>query len=333
MAADLDVVCIGNAIVDVLVQADDATVERLGLDKGIMTLIESDQAHDLYERMGPAIEASGGSASNTAAGIASLGGQSAYVGKVRNDQLGGIFTHDIRASGVHFDTPVATDGPPTARCLIFITPDAQRTMNTYLGACVNLGPQDIDPGLVERAKVTYMEGYLWDRPEAKQAFLKAAEIAHGAARQVSLTLSDPFCVERHRDSFRDLVRGHIDVLFANEEEITSFYQVGAFDDALQHVRADCAVAALTRAEKGSVIVAGDEVHVIDAEPAARLADTTGAGDQYAAGFLYGLTHGHGLATAGRIASIAAAEVIGHIGPRPLVPLGTLVAETLARQQA
>ena len=330
MVADLDVVCIGNAIVDVLVQADDATVERLGLDKGIMTLIEANQAHDLYERMGPAIEASGGSASNTAAGIASLGGLSAYIGKVRNDQLGGIFTHDIRASGVHFDTTAATDGPPTARCLIFITPDAQRTMNTYLGACVNLGPQDIDPGLVERAKVTYMEGYLWDRPEAKQAFLKAAEIAHGAARQVSLTLSDPFCVERHRDSFRDLVRGHIDVLFANEEEITSFYQVGGFDDALQHVRADCAVAALTRSEKGSIIVAGDEIHVIDAEPVMRLADTTGAGDQYAAGFLYGLTHGHDLATAGRIAAIAAAEVIGHIGPRPLVPLGDLVAKTLAR---
>lgn len=327
--ADLDVVCIGNAIVDVLVRANDATIERLGLDKGIMTLIDAERADDLYGQMGPAIEASGGSASNTAAGIASLGARAAYVGKVRNDQLGGIFSHDIRASGVLFDTPAATDGPPTARCLIFITPDAQRTMNTYLGACVNLGPGDIDPDLIGAAEVTYMEGYLWDRPEAKAAFLKAADIAHGAGRQVSLTLSDPFCVERHRDSFRELVSGHIDILFANEQEIMSLYQVAKFDAAVQQVRADCAVAALTRSEHGSVIVAGDAVHVIGAEPVAHVADTTGAGDQYAAGFLHGLTNGHDLAAAGRIGSIAAAEVIDHVGPRPQVRLADLVREALA----
>ena len=316
---DLDVVCIGNAIVDVLGQTDDATIERLGMAKGAMSLIDADQAEALYREMAPGVETSGGSAGNTAAGLASFGSRVAYIGKIADDQLGGIFRHDIRAIGAEFDTP-------TARCLIFITPDAERTMNTFLGACVNLGPDDIDGALLARAKVTYLEGYLWDRDEAKAAFLKAARLAHEAGRWVALTLSDAFCVDRHRDSFRELINGHVDVLFANEAEILSLYQTDSFDEALQHVRDDCAITALTRSEIGSVIVDGDEVHVVDAEPAAKVVDTTGAGDQYAAGFLHGLTHGHGLYDCGRLGGIAAAEVIGHIGPRPLVSLKELAAK-------
>ncbi len=323
-AAEYDVVCIGNAIVDVLSRCEEGDIDRLGLVRGAMTLIDAPRAQDLYQEMGPALEASGGSAGNTAAGIASLGGRSAYIGKVRDDQFGGVFSHDIRAAGVMFDIPPATDGPPTARCLIFITEDGQRTMNTYLGACVNLTPDDIDPELIGAAKITYMEGYLWDPPQAKEAFLKAARVAHDHGRQVSLTLSDPFCVERHRASFRELIHHHIDVLFANEEEVKSLYQVGSFDDALQHVRDDCQVAALTRSEKGSVIVAGDEVHVIDATPVAHVVDTTGAGDLYAAGFLFGLTHNYDLPRCAHVASLAAAEVISHIGPRPDVVLADYV---------
>ncbi len=320
----LDALCIGNAIVDVFVQTDDATIDRLSLNKGAMTLIEPDRADQLYAQMGPAVETSGGSAANTAAGIASFGGAAAYVGKVSPDQLGEVFSHDIRAIGVEFTSLPDPDGPPTARSFIFVTPDAERTMNTYLGACVHLTPADIDPQQVARAAVTYMEGYLWDRDPAKAAFLRAAEVAHGAGRSVSLTLSDSFCVDRHRDSFLDLVRGHIDLLFANEEELLSLYQCATFDEGLQHVRQDCAVAALTRSEKGAVIVAGDEVHVIDAVPVADLVDTTGAGDQFAAGFLYGFTNGHGLAASGRLGTLAASEVIGHVGPRPAISLASLL---------
>jgi sugar/nucleoside kinase (ribokinase family) len=327
-SSELDVVCIGNAIVDVLSQTDDATIDRLGMTKGSMSLIDAEQAESLYREMAPGVETSGGSAGNTAAGLASFGSRVAYIGKVANDQLGSIFRHDIRAIGAEFDTPASPDGPPTARCLIFITPDAQRTMNTFLGACVNLGPDDIDGDLLARAKVTYLEGYLWDRDEAKAAFLKAAKLAHDAGRRVSLTLSDSFCVDRHRDSFRDLINGHVDILFANEAEILSLYQVDTFDEALQHVRHDCAIAALTRSEKGSVVVDGDEVHVIDPLPVAKVVDTTGAGDQYAAGFLHGLTHGHSFYECGRLGSIAAAEVIAHVGPRPQVSLKELAAKSL-----
>ena len=323
-AAQFDTVCIGNAIVDVLSRCQEAEIDRLGLVRGAMTLIDAERAQALYEAMVPAVEASGGSAGNTAAGIASLGGSAAYIGKVRDDQFGGVFDHDIRASGVSFDTPPATDGPPTARCLIFITPDGQRTMNTYLGACVNLTPDDIAPAVIAAAQITYMEGYLWDPPQAKQAFLKAADVAHDHGRQVSLTLSDPFCVERYRASFRELIRDHIDILFANEEEIKSLYQVDSFDDALELVRHDCEVAALTRSEKGSVIVGGDAVHVIDAAPVAAVVDTTGAGDLYAAGFLFGLTHDYDLPRCAHVASLAAAEVISHIGPRPDVVLADYV---------
>jgi len=327
-AGELDVLCVGNSIVDVLTQTDDAMLEKFGMVKGTMALIDADQAEALYAEMSPAVETSGGSAGNTAAGLASLDASCAFIGRVRDDQLGAIFTHDIRSIGVEYATPAATDGPPTARCLILITPDAQRTMNTFLGASVNLGPEDIDEDLVARAQVTYLEGYLWDRDEAKAAFLRAAGLAAAKGRMVSLSLSDPFCVDRHRDSFREFVAGHVDVLFANEDEITSLYQVENFDDALQHVRQDCRIAALTRSEKGAVVVAGDEVHVVDAEPVSAVVDTTGAGDQFAAGFLYGLTHGRDLATCARIGGIAASEVIAHVGPRPLVKLADLVAEKL-----
>lgn len=324
----LDVVGIGNAIVDVLAHAEDAFLERHGLAKGAMTLIEADQAEALYADMGPGVEMSGGSAANTMAGLASLGGTGAFFGRVRDDQLGEVFRHDIRAAGIAFDSAAATDGPPTARCLILITPDAQRTMNTFLGASVEFGPGDIDPDVIARGRITYLEGYLYDRPQAKEAFRRAAEEAHKAGRQVALTLSDPFCVDRHRDDFRHLVAGHIDVLFANEAEITSLYETDSFDEALAQVRGQCEIAVLTRSEKGAVVVAKDAAHTVAAEPVAKVADTTGAGDQFAAGFLYGLTHGHPPAVCGRIGAIAAAEVISHVGARPEVPLKDLVAEAV-----
>ncbi len=327
--ADFDVVCIGNAIVDVLTQNDDSTLARLGMTKGSMSLIDAEAAEQLYQELGPGIETSGGSAGNTAAGLASLGASCAYIGRVRDDQFGKIFTHDIRTIGVEFTTAPATSGPPTARCLILITPDAERTMNTFLGACADLGSDDIDDDLIGRAQVTYLEGYLWDRDAAKQAFLRAARLAHAAGRMTALTLSDSFCVDRHRDSFRDLIRGHIDILFANEAEILSLYEVDNFDAALQHAREDCAVAALTRSEKGSVIIAGDEVHVVDAERVIQVVDTTGAGDQFAAGFLFGYTRGRDLALCGRIGGLAAAEVISHVGPRPQVSLSGLVEARLS----
>lgn len=327
-AAQYDVVGIGNAIVDVIARADDAFLAAKKLAKGAMTLIDEAQAEALYAAMGPGTESSGGSAANTMAGVASLGGKGAFFGKVRNDQLGQVFAHDMRAIGVSFDSKPATAGPSTARCLILVTPDAQRTMNTYLGACVNLGPGDVDEAVVKNARVTYLEGYLWDPPQAKEAFVKAAKIAHGAGRKVSLSLSDAFCVDRHRESFRDLVANHVDILFANESEIKSLYQVDGFDAALQAVRGSCEIACLTRSEKGSVIVAGEEVHVIDAERVGAVVDTTGAGDLYAAGFLYGWTHGYGLARAGRIASVAAAEAISHVGARPQTSLKALVKQKL-----
>ncbi len=323
--ATLDVVGIGNAIVDVLVHADDAFLDAHGLAKGAMALIDAEQAASLYADMGPGVEVSGGSAANTLAGLAALGGAGAFVGMVCDDQLGQVFAHDIRAAGVAFDTPPAAEGPPTARCLIVVTPDAQRTMSTYLGACVELGPGDVDEALVAAARITYLEGYLWDPSGAKEAFRKAHRIAHQNGRQVALSLSDPFCVDRHRDEFLDLVADHIDVLFANEVEITSLYRVDSFDEALQQVRGHCEIAALTRSGKGSVIVAGDEVHVVDAHPVERVVDTTGAGDLFAAGFLHGVTQGWGLARSARLGGLVAAEVIGHIGARPEADLAALRA--------
>ena len=323
MAAALDVVGIGNAIVDVIAQAEDAFLARQGLTKGSMQLIDAARAEALYAAMGAALEMSGGSAGNTMAGIASLGGAGAYIGKVSNDELGRVFSHDMRAIGVRFDTAPLTAGPPTARSLILVTPDAQRTMNTFLGACVELGPEDIEPKLIASAQVTYLEGYLFDPPRAKAAFQKAAELAHAAGRKVSLTLSDAFCVGRYRAEFRALIEGHIDILFANEAEITSLYETSHFDEALKAVRGHCEVAALTRSEHGSVVVTREETQAIPAQRIDQLVDTTGAGDLYAAGFLYGLTHGRDLVSSGRLGSLAAAEVIGHYGARPETSLKEL----------
>ena len=331
MAQKYHVAGLGNAIVDIFAQVDDAFLLQHKIAKGAMTLIDEFRAFELNKALASAgknPEVAGGSVANTMAGLASLGGKGAFFGKVKNDQLGQVFAHDIRAIGVSFESKAATSGPATARCLIFVTPDAQRTMNTYLGACVNLGPEDVDEAVVKSARVTYLEGYLWDPPRAKEAFVKAAKVAHAAGRKVSLSLSDAFCVDRHRAEFRDLVANHVDILFANESEIKSLYEVESFDAALQAVRGSCEIACLTRSEKGSVIVAGEEVHVIDAERVGALTDTTGAGDLYASGFLFGWSHGYGLARAGRIASLAAAEAISHVGARPHTSLKALVQQKL-----
>lgn len=322
--APLDVTGIGNAIVDVIAHADDKFLEANGLDKGGMALIDAGRAEELYDRMGPGVEVSGGSAANTMAGFAALGGRCAYIGKVRDDQLGAVFRHDIRAAGVQFDTPAAINGPPTARCLILVTPDAQRTMNTCLGACVQLGPDDIDPNVIEAAKVTYLEGYLWDPPHAKDAFVKAAWIAHKAERKVALSLSDAFCVNRHRESFLDLVRSHVDILFANEAEILALYQARTIAEVLPAVTAHCEVAVLTRGAAGAVIATQTGTLDVSAEPIERVIDTTGAGDLYAAGFLFGYTRGRSLGDAARIGAIAAAEIISHVGARPEEALAELV---------
>ena len=321
--ADLDVVGIGNALVDVLSQESDAFLAAQGLTKGAMQLVDEARAGALYAAMGPAVEVSGGSAANTIVGVASFGGRAHYMGKVRDDQLGEVFSHDLRSVGVGYSTSAATSGPSTGRCLIVVTPDAQRTLTTYLGASVLLGPADVDKGVVERAGIIYLEGYLFDPPEAQRAFHVAAGIAHTAGRKVALTLSDPWCVGRHRAAFREIVERHVDVLFANEAEILALYEVSDFDAALQQVRRHTAVAALTRSARGSIIVAGDEVHVIDAHPVTTVVDTTGAGDLYAAGFLVGLSRGRSLAECGRLGSLAAAEVISHVGARPQTPLAQL----------
>ena len=328
--ADFDVLGIGNAIVDVLAKADDGFLAGNRLAKGTMTLIDAQHAEVLYAAMGPAIECSGGSAANTMAGLASFGGRAGYIGKVAADQLGDVFRHDIRSVGVTYAIPPARSGPPTARCLIFVTPDAQRTMQTYLGACVELGPDDVPEATVASASVTYLEGYLWDRPAAKEAFRKAMRIAHAAGRKVALTLSDPFCVERHRAEFLDLVENHVDILFANEAEIVALYQARDFDDALSrvHVHKD-KVVALTRSAKGSVICHDGSVEAVPAEKVDHVVDTTGAGDLYAAGFLYGFTQGRDLRTCARLGSIAAAEVISHFGARPEVSLCELAKAKLA----
>ncbi|MCX7363982.1 MAG: adenosine kinase [Alphaproteobacteria bacterium] len=323
-SAAFDVLGIGNAIVDVISRADDSFLGTHALTKGSMMLIDEARAEALYAAMGSGIEVSGGSCGNTMAGVASFGGRGAYIGKVRNDQLGAVFGHDIKAIGVSFETALATTGPSTARCLILVTPDAQRTMSTYLGACTGLGPNDIDIARIGSAQVTYVEGYLWDAPEAKKAVLKAFDAAHAAGRQVSITLSDSFCVGRYRDEFRTLIRDKVDILFANEDEIKSLYQVDTFEKALEAARAENKICALTRSEKGSMIVKGSETHAVPAAPVAKVVDTTGAGDLYAAGFLFGYTHGKPLAECARLGGIAAAEVISHVGARPERALKDLV---------
>jgi sugar/nucleoside kinase (ribokinase family) len=328
-SASLDVIAIGNAIVDVLTQADDEFLVRHGLSKGAMALIDEDQAVALYGDMGSGVEVSGGSAANTMAGLAGLGGKAGFIGKVKNDQLGRVFAHDLRAAGVDYDTAMAEGGAATARSFILVTPDAQRTMNTFLGASADLRPNDVHPDVINRAEITYLEGYLWDPAEAKEAFLKAADLAHASDRRVAFTTSDAFCVDRWRDEFLDLIKSRVHILFANEAEIMSLYQVDNFNEALQHVRGHCDIAALTRSERGAVILSGDEVHVIDAEPVAEIVDTTGAGDLFAAGVLYGLSQNMDLHTCGRIGAIAAAEIISHFGARPEADLAELVKEKLA----
>jgi sugar/nucleoside kinase (ribokinase family) len=323
-SAAIDVVGIGNAIVDVIAHAEEPFLAGEGLAKGAMTLVDAERAEALYRKMGPAIESSGGSAGNTMAGIAALGGAGGYIGKVRDDLLGQVFRHDITAIGVRFETPAATAGGGTARCLIMVTPDGQRTMATYLGACVELGPEDIDERLIGAAQVTYLEGYLFDPPRAQQAFRSAAAAAHRAGRQVALSLSDPFCVGRHRADFRELVAGEVDILFANEAEICSLYETDSFDAAAAAVRGHVAIAALTRSEKGSLVIGRGEAHAVPAAPVEQVVDTTGAGDLYAAGFLYGLTRGLTLPTCGAIGSLCAAEIISHVGARPETALSGLV---------
>jgi sugar/nucleoside kinase (ribokinase family) len=325
-APTIDVVGIGNAIVDVLAQADDAFIAAEKVAKGTMTLIDEQRAQALYKRMGPGIEASGGSAANTIAGVASLGGKSAYIGKVADDVLGKVFAHDLRAAGVQYNTQPLKGGPATARCLILVTPDAQRTMNTFLGASVEFQPGDVDRDLIAAAQVTYLEGYLFDRPLAKEAFRQAGEIAHQAGRKVSLTLSDPFCVDRHRADFRDLIRGHVDILFANEAEICSLYETKDFDKAAAAVRGEAEIAVLTRSEKGAVVVTAKDRIAVPAAPVAKVVDTTGAGDLFASGFLYGFTRGKDFAHCAMLGALCAAEIIAHFGARPETKLSLLAAQ-------
>ncbi|MCB1039337.1 MAG: adenosine kinase [Acidimicrobiales bacterium] len=323
--ADFDVLGIGNALVDVLSTEEEAFVERMSLVKGSMTLIDTDRAEELYAAMGDKTEMSGGSAANTLSGVASFGGRAAYIGRVKDDGLGKAFGHDLNSLGVHFSADLATDGDPTGRCMIVVTPDGERTMNTYLGASATLCADHLDLDLIGSAKVTFLEGYLFDRDDAKHAFRTAASAAHEAGRKVSLTLSDSFCVDRHRDDFLALVEHGVDILFANEEEITMLYGVDTFDEGVEAVRGQCELAAVTRGEKGSVIVTADERIEIPAHPVPKLVDTTGAGDLYAAGFLFGWSQGRSLPECGRLGSIAASAVIGHIGPRPGMSLAQTVS--------
>jgi sugar/nucleoside kinase (ribokinase family) len=323
VAPRYDIVGIGNALVDVISHHDDLFLGAHDLVKGAMTLIDIERALALHRHMRAPIEMSGGSAANTMCGVASFGGRAAYIGKVAADGLGEVFRHDLHAVGVAFPNRAAPAEVPTGRCLIVVTPDAQRTMNTFLGMSSLLVPDDVSTEVVQGGAVLYMEGYLYDRPEAKQAFRKAARVAHAAKRKVSLTLSDSFCVDRHRDDFRALVTDEVDVLFANRDELCSLYETEDLDSAVRRVREDCELAAITCGSSGSRIITADEVITVDAEPVKEVVDTTGAGDLYAAGFLYGLTHGAELAECGRLGSLAAAEVISHVGARPLAPLRQL----------
>ena len=323
-----EVLGLGNAIVDVIARAEEDFLQRHGLAKGAMMLVDVQAAHKLYDDMGSATTISGGSAANTIVGLASLGIRSAFIGKVKDDEAGQSFAHDIRRSGVHFATPFAKEGASTARCLVLVTPDGERTMNTYLGACQNLGPDDVDEALVRASSILYMEGYLWDPPAAKQAFLKAADMAHDAGRQVALTLSDSFCVDRYRDEFLHLMRTRtVDIVFANEHELKSLYQTSDFDTALAALRDEELLGVVTRSADGCVIVSHDQTVAVQASPIDRLVDTTGAGDLFAAGFLAGLVRGCDLRDAGRLGGIAAAEIIQHYGARPNVNLASLAAQS------
>src|ERR1700733_12719726 len=323
-SAKYDVLGIGNAIFDVLVRTDESFLSQHGMTKGGMALIDEARAASIYRDMGPATEMSGGSAANTIVGIANLGARAAYVGKVRDDQIGHLYTHDIRAAGVAFETPPAADGPATGCSYILVTPDGERTMNTYLGAAQELMPGDIDEVQVAASAIVYLEGYLWDPKSAKEAFVKASTIAHQAGRQVALTLSDAFCVDRYRGEFLDLMRGGtVDLIFANEAELGSLYQTADFDAALTQLRRDIPLGIVTRSEKGCVVASKDGVIAVPAFPVQKMVDTTGAGDLFAAGFLFGLVRGASHENAGRLGALAAAEVIQHIGARPQVSLKQL----------
>jgi sugar/nucleoside kinase (ribokinase family) len=327
VASRYDVLGIGNAIVDVIARTEDDFLLKHGMHKGGMALIDEARAEKIYEALGPAVEASGGSAANTIVGVASFGGHAAFVGKVKDDELGRTFAHDIRAARVAFTTKPAKDGPSTARCYIMVTPDGERTMNTFLGAAQDLKPGDIDEAQVAGASVIYLEGYLWDPPQAKEAFVKAATFAHKAGRRVALTLSDAFCVDRYRAEFLDLIRKNtVDLLFANERELHSLYQTSDFDTAVKALRADAKLAVVTRSEKGCVVVARDHVEAVQAMPIEKVVDVTGAGDLFAAGFLVGLARGKDHRTAARLGALAAAEVIQHIGARPAVSLKAMAAD-------
>jgi len=322
-----DVLGIGNAIVDVIARADDDFLVAQNMHKGRMALIDEKRAAAIYDAMGPATESSGGSAANTIVGVASFGARAAFVGKVKDDELGRAFAHDIRAARVSYDTKPAARGPSTARCYIMVTPDGERTMNTYLGAAQDLTPADIDEAAIAGAAVVYLEGYLWDPPHAKEAFVKAAQIAHKHGRRVALTLSDSFCVDRYRSEFLDLIkRGTVDIVFANEHELHSLYQTGDFDTGVKALQKDARLAVVTRSEKGCVVVVRNGLEAVQAMPVEQVVDVTGAGDLFAAGFLVGLAHGKDHRTAARLGALAAAEVIQHVGARPAVSLKALAAD-------
>jgi sugar/nucleoside kinase (ribokinase family) len=321
-----DVAAIGNAIVDVIAPSTDAFLDRESLVKGSMMLIDDARAEQLYGVMGAGIEASGGSAANTMAGVASLGGRAAYIGKVAADQLGEVFIHDINAIGVSYTTPPLSGGPATARCLINVTPDGQRTMSTFLGASNRLTAADVDPMIIQAAKITYLEGYLFDPSDAREAFTKAAGIARAAGRKISLTLSDSFVVHRYRDLLLSFIDSDVDILLANESELCALFETDDFDAAIAGLRGRARIAGVTRAEKGSVVLDGEHVTPITIAPVEKVVDTTGAGDQYAAGFLFGLAQGRPLDACARLGHLAAGEVISHYGPRPQVSLKDLAAQ-------
>ncbi len=318
-----DVVGIGSAIVDIIARCDDAFITRQNLQKGTMRLIDAAEADRLYGEMGPAVEASGGTVPNTCAGLASFGGRAAFTGKVARDQFGDVFGHDIRAIGVAFETEPAENSAPTARCLILVTPDGERTMNTFLGAATELTSREIDPALIRSSRTLYLEGYTFDQPQAKEAFYEAAAAARQAGVTVAISLSDPFCVDRHRQDFLAFIRSGVDLLFANESEALSLYETEDFDEACRRLAADCKLTAVTRSAKGSVILSGEQRVAVAAEPVKEVVDTTGAGDLYAAGFLFGYARDLDLATCGKLGSVAAAEIISHIGPRPESSLAEL----------
>jgi sugar/nucleoside kinase (ribokinase family) len=326
-SARFDVLGIGNAIVDVIARTEEDFLLKQGMHKGAMALIDEARAQAIYDAMGPAIETSGGSAANTIVGLASLGSRSAFIGKIKDDVLGRAFAHDIRAAGAAFATPAAAEGPATGRCYVLVTPDGERTMNTFLGAAQDLHPADIDADLVAASAVTYLEGYLWDPKNAKDAFVKAAKIAHEAERSVALSLSDAFCVDRWRAEFLQLMRSKtVDLVFANEAELRSLYETADFDAALKALRADVSTAVVTRSEKGCVVVSPEGIEAVSAFPVDRVVDTTGAGDLFAAGFLSGLARGADDRTCGRLGALAAAEVIGHLGARPEASLRDLARD-------